>query len=415
MNREGRRQRGANLRRNDDLHRVLALLGSPEAGRDRYAPPALRSTSYLRVPPVGSPKLLLPADMPEAGAEALRLWAAAQHRWHRRLAYQVGAACLNIRPLHELWPNRWAVTDTVTDHSDHSLTSRLGTLLGQSVVVAANVGRRDPHQSQLLIALNEDGTPLAYVKVGWNDLNRRLLRNEARALRRVAELGSSAMVTPSVLHSERWNNLELLLTAPVERSRQRAASRSQPPALPITLEVAATGMRERLPLRQSRYWSDLRLRLAAAAESDQQAARVLERAVATLDAAGDKALGFAGWHGDWVPWNLSYDRDQLLVWDWEYWSEGAPVGFDILHFFFGTQFFRGGGDVITAWNTATIQSRTRLGWLGVDNPALPLVHALYAVEMLARRLDIRNHGGGGDDDRVFPQIYSLIQAAVSAV
>ena len=415
MNRAGRQQGGANPARNDDLRRVLALLGSPEAGSDRSEPPVLWSKSYLRVPPVGSPKLLLPSDMPEAGAEALRLWAAAQHRWHRRLAYRLGAACLNIGPLHQLWPRRWAVTDAVPGRGADSLTTHLATLLGQPVVVAANVGRRDPHQSQLLIALSRDGKPLAYVKVGWNELNRRLLDNEARALRRVADLRSSSMVTPSVLHSERWHNLELLLTAPIERRRQRAASRSEPPALPITLQVAATGVRERLPLRQSRYWNDLRVRLAAAAESDQQAAGVLERAVVRLDAAGDRELGFAGWHGDWVPWNLSYDRNQLLVWDWEYWSEAAPVGFDILHFFFGTQFFRGSGNVITAWNAATVHSRTRLGWLGVDAPGLPLVHALYAMEMLLRRLDIRNHGGGGDDDRVFPQIYSLIDAAVSVV
>lgn len=404
--------------RNDDLRRVLGMLASrgpqlnASAGQPADAVP--RSTSYLPVPPVLRPRLLLPADTPIAGAAALRLRAGAQRRWHRRLAYHLGSAGMKTGLPQRVWPHRLEVEETVSGRI--SLTQHLATLLARPVVVAASVGPRDPHQSQMLIALDADGRPLAYVKVGWNQLNRRLVRNEARALRRLGEVRLSTMTVPSVLYAGAWQDLELLLTAPIQAKGQRAASRSRPPPLPVTLEVAATGARQRLHLSESPYWWDLQGRLnVAAIRLDRHTADALARAVARVGTVGATLLSFAGWHGDWVAWNLARDRERLLVWDWEYWSDAAPVGFDILHFFYGAQFFRGRGDVITAWDHATARSETLLRWLGVEGPALPLVHALYALEMLARRLEIQAQGGGVDDPRFFPQIYAVIDAAVSAL
>ena len=47
---------------------------------------------------------------------------------------------------------------------------------------------------------------------------------------------------------------------------------------------------------------------------------------------GDATLWFGAWHGDWVPWNMARHGDEVLLWDWEHYEEGVPVGFDALHF-----------------------------------------------------------------------------------
>lgn len=412
----GGNEHGSTPPSRDDLARVLSLLtGRPRTVSDWSDLTASALTGYLLAPPVGPPKMLLPSDSPRAAASVLRLRGASQRRRHHRLSYRLASVAMTAGPWARRWPKSWIVQIEATDAREPSLPGHLGTLLGEPVVVAASLGRRDPHQSQSLIALSRDGRPLAFVKVGWNALNRRLLRNEAGALRGVAELAPTTLTAPSVVHSGCWHELELLLTAPIERKRPRSAPLAQPPGLPVTLDVAATGDRERHPLAHSRYWTDLRLRLEVAKELDRQADDAVERALAAIDPVGERQpLAFAGWHGDWVPWNLSYDREQLLVWDWEYWSEAAPVGFDIVHFFFGTQFFRG-GDAITAWNHAWTRSGVLLRWLGVEGRALQLVFIAYALEMLARRLEILAHGGGVDDCRFFPQIYSVIDSAVSAL
>jgi hypothetical protein len=47
--------------------------------------------------------------------------------------------------------------------------------------------------------------------------------------------------------------------------------------------------------------------------------------------AGGTVLEYGAWHGDWSPWNMASVADRLLVWDWERFGTGVPVGFDPLH------------------------------------------------------------------------------------
>jgi hypothetical protein len=48
--------------------------------------------------------------------------------------------------------------------------------------------------------------------------------------------------------------------------------------------------------------------------------------------AGNVRLTFGAWHGDWAPWNMRPLADQVLVWDWERFTIGVPLGYDALHF-----------------------------------------------------------------------------------
>ena len=48
--------------------------------------------------------------------------------------------------------------------------------------------------------------------------------------------------------------------------------------------------------------------------------------------AGDVGLTFGAWHGDWAPWKMRPLAGRLLVWDWERFTIGGPLGYDALHF-----------------------------------------------------------------------------------
>jgi hypothetical protein len=52
--------------------------------------------------------------------------------------------------------------------------------------------------------------------------------------------------------------------------------------------------------------------------------------VATRWAGLDLRLG--AWHGDWTPWNMGWSRGKLLLWDFERFEAGAPLGLDACHF-----------------------------------------------------------------------------------
>ena len=47
------------------------------------------------------------------------------------------------------------------------------------------------------------------------------------------------------------------------------------------------------------------------------------------------------WHGDWTPWNMSRTGTRVLLWDWEHFAHGVPLGFDALHY--RAQELRNGG------------------------------------------------------------------------
>jgi hypothetical protein len=83
-------------------------------------------------------------------------------------------------------------------------------------------------------------------------------------------------------------------------------------------------------LATSPYWAELRERLAAVADREDgialnSAARIL------AERAGDTELRYGAWHGDWAPWNMAVLSDTLLLWDWERFTLGVPMGFDALH------------------------------------------------------------------------------------
>jgi hypothetical protein len=85
------------------------------------------------------------------------------------------------------------------------------------------------------------------------------------------------------------------------------------------------------PLVDGPYWPHLRDRLdAIVAHPD---GRLLASAAYDLvDRAGMTLLRYGCWHGDWAPWNMAVLADRLLLWDWERFAAGVPLGFDALHY-----------------------------------------------------------------------------------
>ena len=35
----------------------------------------------------------------------------------------------------------------------------------------------------------------------------------------------------------------------------------------------------------------------------------------------DQPVALGSWHGDWVPWNMARDGEEVLLWDWEHYED----------------------------------------------------------------------------------------------
>jgi hypothetical protein len=102
--------------------------------------------------------------------------------------------------------------------------------------------------------------------------------------------------------------------------------------------------------------------------------------------AGSTPLLFGSWHGDFAPWNIAGRADTLLVWDWERFTTGVPVGFDALHYDIQPRILRPGTPPDTVIAERLTDAPRLLTPLGVEPVQVPLVAVLYLLEITTRYL-----------------------------
>jgi len=143
----------------------------------------------------------------------------------------------------------------------------------------------------------------------------------------------------------------------------------------------------------SGYWRRLATRLSDVSEHPD--GFQLGRAAARLGtSAGNVRLTFGAWHGDWAPWNMRPLADRLLVWDWERFTIGVPLGYDALHYDL-QQRISSQPDGADAVRRTLAAAPDLLAPLGVTAPAAVRVTALlYLIDLAARYLTDRQAEAG---------------------
>jgi hypothetical protein len=145
-------------------------------------------------------------------------------------------------------------------------------------------------------------------------------------------------------------------------------------------------------LATSAYWKDLQERVVAVAAHPEGAA--LGRALAALRRrAGETSLRFGAWHGDWSPWNMAVLPDTLLVWDWERFAVGVPLGFDAVHYAL-QRGIAAGPDAAGAVAATLARADDLLAPFGVPPPASAATALLYLTDLAARYLTDRQAEAG---------------------
>jgi len=234
---------------------------------------------------------------------------------------------------------------------------------------------------------------VAFAKIGFNQLTCDLVRTERASLIHLKEVGLTHITVPRVLHHDRWRGLDVLVLSALP-SGQR--SRPLPPAqlAAAMSEVTRVGGLRTEPLSGSEYLRCLRDRLAGADEGAERAA--LQQALGDIAArAGDTILSYGAWHGDWAPWNMANTDRGLLVWDWERFAHGVPLGFDALHYQLQSQVAPGRrGDPLAVATQCPQRAAPLLAPFGVRAGEARLTATLYLAELATRYLVDRQAKAG---------------------
>jgi hypothetical protein len=369
--------------RGEYLWQVLPTLWPPPAritrcGRlTRSAAPA---TEFLVFPSERRAALLVPRRPRRAAAGALRHYkasATARDRLRFRLAALAAAT-----GVAEVLPDRVRIEPSGPAGTEADIVAHLSAALRCDTLVSLYVGAPRANRKPVLQVLAPDGAALGFAKVGVNSLTRQLVRAEAAALEFLAQAPLAHVRPPRLLYQGQWRGNEILVQEALPAARP---ARSHGELGAAMTEVAGIRGLDRFPAAQSRYWQSLRTRLQAL--DQREAARSLLEALGSLERAeGALTLTFGAWHGDWTPWNMTLSRGQALVWDWERFDTGVPVGFDAVHYWLQGAIIRGGTHPVTAAEMALSAAADLVGPLGVQPQAASLVAALYLVEIAARYL-----------------------------
>jgi Phosphotransferase enzyme family len=289
--------------------------------------------------------------------------------------------------------------------SSDLLDAHLATMFGVPQVSIAIGGGEGPYRKPVVQAFSAGGSPLGYVKVGWNDWTRDGVRREAAALR-ACSTRSLRLGVPELVSLSGWQGLDLVATAPMPSQVRGLAAAAPLPDVSVLREISSLSPGYVSQLRDSLWWQGVRSRVAAC--THPAARGTLDLLVARLErSSGSEPVAFGFCHGDFVPWNLAWLGDRLYAWDWESSAPDMPVGFDAVHYYFQASFVARGLPLPQAVAHAAALSRPALRQLTIPPANSALVVALHLVELFLRHEAARDAAGTADD-RFYPAVTGVL-------
>jgi len=352
-----------------------------------------RVAEYLVVPHARRPKLLIPMGSRRVAAAAVRRFAEPQSRM-AKLKRDAVVAALRTGAFPALLRDRVRINapSPQTDSIDNYLHQHLQTALSISIHIGPARANRKP----VLQLLTSTGRTYGFAKLGTAPLTRRLVRAETAALTALSHIDLREVVVPTVLHTGQWHGHQVLVQSalPIWRPRVPLSPQRLTAAM---LEVARACGTTRGWLATSPYWADLRNRLVQVGDHPD-AAPLVEAARILIDRSGDVPLTYGAWHGDWAPWNMatvanSAGGADVLVWDWERFTPGVPMGFDALHYELQRR-VQHDSDARACVADLVTQAPTLLEPFDVVPDGREVTALLYLVDLAARYLADRQAEAG---------------------
>ncbi len=345
---------------------------------------------FLALPSRSRPAMLVPASPGAATATAL---AGAKTGGTRRQRLLLRAAALAARTgALRVLPSHVVVLPGEGTDPSADIVSWLTAALGHEVRISLTGSPARSNRKPILHVLGSSGQALGYAKIGTNELTRRLVAREGRALEQLACGVPEGLRVPRVLARGVWGPHEVLVQeALVPRGPQSWTADELSRRM---VAFACSGRVDEAAVVDGRYVSSLRGRLEELPPTPAKA-RLIAAASSLVARHGAVRLRYGRWHGDWTPWNMARQGHDLLLWDLERMEDGVPIGFDELHHHVqravirehhapgeaATRLLRNAEVVLRAWQ--------------LDHRAARVTALLYLLEIGARYSADRQEEAGG--------------------
>jgi hypothetical protein len=338
---------------------------------------------FALVPGIGRPPLLVPRAR-RAAAAAVRHYSAERSTGPRLAlrAFSLGLGGALVRGRVRV--NAPAGADTIEAY--------LSAVLARDVRVSMYLGPARANRKPVLQILTAAGEAVGFAKIGANPVTRELVRSERDSLAWLGGAELARIAIPNVLHYDTWHGLDVLVLSALPAWLPRRPLPAARLAAAMS-ELAGVGGLRQEPVHGGDYLRRLRSRLVAADEGAEQAdlLRALDLLTERMD---DRKLTFGAWHGDWAPWNMASTGRGLVVWDWERFAFGVPVGFDALHHWLQAEVGPGHRQPRSAAAACPERAPELLAPFGIGAQEARLTAILYLAELATRYLADRQAAAG---------------------
>jgi hypothetical protein len=341
------------------------------------------AATYLVVPGVGRPRLLVASGARAAAATAARQMGDTGSPLKR--LRQTLLALLLRTPADRVFRHRIVVRAPV-GRPEQAVEAHLRDVVpgGADLVCALLVPAAKANRKPVIHLISRTGRSVGFAKLSVDPLTDRLVDAESAALGRLAGIDVAEVEVPSLVHAGPWSGRRLLVQSALPLREPRVRPDPDRRSRAMAAIARSLGVVHE-PLARSRYLARLQQRIDELPASADSAA--LAAALGRLRTESpDLEIEFGLWHGDWSPWNMAWLVDRLLVWDWERLECGVPIGFDALHHHWQARLARDRDRPRSAIAEMRSIAPQLLSAMGVPGPAATVVARLYTIHFAVRYL-----------------------------
>jgi len=347
--------------------RGLMLVNSSLAADDVRALGFAYVREFAVVPSLDNPRWFIPLEGGRVAAAAFRIYA--PYRAKARLQYAAVRAAARTSTLW--YRGRICVAWRSVPPMEEQLCEVLGV---PSIALGFAAGSSKRTRNPVFVALDTNGTPLAFGKPAADESHRPSIQREALALKTLSAVAPG--IAPTLLFEGEAGGYYLTLQSPLHGSpgpRRLSAMHDRFLATLSSGPKRPIGATEMLRTLERRLESEPRLRPAA-------------ELLGTLrPLVNDLAVRRTIAHGDFAPWNLRQSGGSIAAFDWEDASiEGFPLT-DALHHRLQV------GLLLNRWSLSEaddcLMSFAAEPRRSIDREGASILEALYLMEQAARLVE----------------------------
>jgi hypothetical protein len=368
------------------------------------------------IPNRHKPKLVVPASGRLAGivVGTHGLPDSARQRVLRRLL----ALALRLGLGRLIVADRLAIAGpTSAERTIADLPQYLAGVLGEAVEASMPITVARSNRKPVLQLLSPRGQVLAFCKVGVNPLTSDLVSREAEVLRALNAAALASFEAPEVMYHGQWRSQEILVCSPLPTGRAARPERAVVQQAMVQLSLADVALTPSTGSDPGYLvgLADRVVRETASARPSHrhQVLSCLSEQAARLRDQIQTPLRLGNWHGDWTPWNCGQLGDRLLVWDWERFGTGVPLGFDSIHYDLQLAVTGGGKTHLGAAQDALDRASSLLKEWTVSPDKARCTVAAYLIEISLRYLMDDQQAAGGHGGAVEDWALPVIEQFLS--